>query len=61
MLAGTVAGLLARGAGLDQAACWGTHLHAAAGDRLAARLGPLGFLARDLLSELPLLLVELSA
>ena len=61
VLAGTVAGLLARGAGLDQAACWGTHLHAAAGDRLAARLGPLGFLARDLLSELPLLLVELSA
>lgn len=61
VLAGTVAGLLARGAELDQAACWGTHLHAASGDRLAARQGPLGFLARDLLGELPLLLVELSA
>jgi hydroxyethylthiazole kinase-like uncharacterized protein yjeF len=61
VLAGTVAGLLARGADLDQAACWGTHLHAASGDRLAARQGPLGFLARDLLGELPLLLVELSA
>ena len=61
VLAGTIAGLLARGAELDQAACWGTHLHAASGDRLAARQGPLGFLARDLLGELPLLLVELSA
>ncbi len=61
VLAGTVTGLLARGADLDQAACWGTHLHAASGDRLAARQGPLGFLARDLLGELPLLLVELSA
>lgn len=61
VLAGTVTGLLARGADLDQAACWGTYLHAAGGDRLAARQGPLGFLARDLLGELPLLLVELSA
>ena len=61
VLAGTVTGLLARGADLDQAACWGTHLHAASGDRLAARQGPLGFLARDLLGELSLLLVELSA
>lgn len=55
------AGLLARGAELAQAACWGTHLHATCGDRLAARVGPLGFLARDLLNELPLVLVELSS
>jgi len=61
VLAGAVAGLVARGADLDQAACWGTHLHGAAGDRLAARVGPLGFLARELGEQLPLVLVELTA
>jgi NAD(P)H-hydrate repair Nnr-like enzyme with NAD(P)H-hydrate dehydratase domain len=61
VLAGAVAGLLARGADLDQATCWGTHLHGAAGDRLAARVGPLGYLARELVEQLPLALVELSA
>lgn len=61
VLAGAVTGLLARGAGRGQAACWGTHLHASAGDRLAARVGPLGFLARELLDELPLELVQLDA
>jgi ADP-dependent NAD(P)H-hydrate dehydratase len=59
VLAGAVAGLLARGAAPDQAACWGTYLHAAAGDRLAARVGRLGFLARELTEELPLVLTEL--
>ncbi len=61
VLAGAVTGLLARGAGRGQAVCWGTHLHASAGDRLAARVGPLGFLARELLDELPLELVQLDA
>jgi ADP-dependent NAD(P)H-hydrate dehydratase len=60
VLAGTIVGVSARGATLTQAACWGTYLHAAAGDRLAARVGPLGFLARELADELPALLVELS-
>ncbi|WP_227496945.1 NAD(P)H-hydrate dehydratase [Planctomonas psychrotolerans] len=60
VLAGAIAGVRARGASLEQAACWGTYLHAAAGDRLAARVGPLGFLARELATELPALLVELS-
>lgn len=59
VLAGAVAGLLARGASPLQAACWGTYLHAAAGDRLAARIGRLGFLARELVTELPALLTEL--
>jgi ADP-dependent NAD(P)H-hydrate dehydratase len=59
VLAGALAGLRARGADADQAACWGTYLHAAAGDRLSARIGPLGFLARELLDELPVLLSEL--
>jgi ADP-dependent NAD(P)H-hydrate dehydratase len=61
VLAGTIAGLLARGAEPAQAACWGTYLHASAGDRLAARVGRLGFLARELLPEIPLVLTELSA
>ena len=60
VLAGAIAGLRARGTTLAQAACWGTYLHAAAGDRLAARVGPLGYLARELPTELPPLLVELS-
>lgn len=61
VLAGAVCGLLARGAALDQATCWATYLHGAAGDRLAARVGRLGFLARELLDELPLVLDELSS
>ena len=59
VLAGAIGGLLARGATPEQAACWGTHLHASAGDRLAARIGRLGFLARELADELPLVLTEL--
>jgi len=61
VLTGAIAGLLARGATPAQATCWGTHLHAAAGDRLASRVGVVGFLARELLPELPLVLVELGA
>jgi hydroxyethylthiazole kinase-like uncharacterized protein yjeF len=61
VLAGAIAGVLARGADADQAACWGTYLHSAAGDRLAARVGRLGFLAREIVDELPLVLTELQA
>lgn len=60
VLAGAIAGLRARGTSDAQAACWGTHLHAAAADRLASRLGPLGFLARELADELPALMLELN-
>ncbi|MEW1806604.1 ADP/ATP-dependent (S)-NAD(P)H-hydrate dehydratase [Pseudarthrobacter sp. NPDC080039] len=60
VLAGAIAGLRARGTTGAQAACWGTHLHAAAADRLAIRLGPLGFLARELADELPALMLEFS-
>lgn len=59
VLAGAIGGLLARGATVEQAACWGTHLHATAGDRLAARIGPTGYLARELVDELPPVLAEL--
>jgi hydroxyethylthiazole kinase-like uncharacterized protein yjeF len=60
VLAGAVGGLLARGAEPAQAAVWGQYAHAAAGDRLAARVGRLGFLARELLDELGPVLASLS-
>lgn len=59
VLAGAIAGLAARGATPDQAAVWGAHVHAEAGERLAARVGRLGFLARELLDELPAVLTRL--
>ncbi|MDT7572617.1 MAG: hypothetical protein QOE05_2791 [Actinomycetota bacterium] len=60
VLAGAIGGLLARGAEPAQAAVWGQYAHAAAGDRLAARLGRLGFVARELLDELGPILASLS-
>ncbi|MGY1843806.1 NAD(P)H-hydrate dehydratase [Modestobacter sp. SYSU DS0875] len=56
--AGIVAGLLARGAEPAQAAVWAAHLHGRAGERLAARVGRLGFLARELPPEVPRVLAE---
>jgi hydroxyethylthiazole kinase-like uncharacterized protein yjeF len=61
VLAGVVGGLLARGADAAQAAVWAQHLHATAGDRLAGRIGPLSFLARDLLDELPAALSDVGS
>ncbi|MDT7547379.1 MAG: ADP-dependent NAD(P)H-hydrate dehydratase [Actinomycetota bacterium] len=60
VLAGVVGGLLARGAEPAQAAVWGQYAHAAAGDRLTAEKGRLGFLARELLDELPHVLAALT-
>ncbi len=60
VLAGIVAGLCARGAAPLQAAVWGVYLHARAGDRLARRVGPLGYLARELSAEVPRLLADLN-
>lgn len=57
--AGVVTGLCARGAEPAQALLWGTYLHASAGDRLAADLGSTGFLARELLQQVPQVLAEL--
>jgi ADP-dependent NAD(P)H-hydrate dehydratase len=59
-LSGVIAGLCARGAPALQAAVWGVYLHAKAGDVLARRMGSLGFLARELLTEIPLLLRKLA-
>lgn len=59
VLAGAVAGLLARGADPCQAGCFGAYLHGVAGDRLTATVGPVGFLARELLDVLPTELARL--
>jgi ADP-dependent NAD(P)H-hydrate dehydratase len=59
-LTGVIGGLCARGAKPDQAAVWGVYLHARAGDLLAREMGPLGFLARDLLTKIPGLLAQIS-
>lgn len=53
VLAGIIAGLAARGAGVEQATAWGVMLHARAGRQLAERIGPLGFLAREITDEIP--------
>jgi len=52
VLAGIIAGLLARGAPPHTASVWGSFLHAAAGARLARRFGKIGYLARELLDEI---------
>jgi hydroxyethylthiazole kinase-like uncharacterized protein yjeF len=57
--AGIVAGLLSRGADPAQAACWGAYAHAASGQRLAARFGRIGFLAREIVDGVPQTLAEI--
>ncbi len=57
-LAGVVAGLLARGAEPARAAVWGVYLHGEAGNTMTRRMGTLGFLARELLAEIPALMAR---
>ncbi|MET1163145.1 MAG: NAD(P)H-hydrate dehydratase [Pseudoxanthomonas sp.] len=59
VLAGLIAGLVARGAPADQAAVWGVYLHGRAGESLEAEYGPLGFLAREISAQVPRLLQTL--
>ena len=58
-LSGIVTGLAARGATPLQATVWGVYLHARAGDVLLKRMGRLGYLARELLAEVPALMSKL--
>jgi hydroxyethylthiazole kinase-like uncharacterized protein yjeF len=60
VLAGLVLGLLGRGADAEQAACWATYLHATAGERLSSAVGGVGFLARELVDQVPRILAELT-
>ena len=54
-LAGIVTGLAARGAAPLTAAAWGVWAHGSAGRILARRMAAVGFLARELLAEVPAL------
>jgi ADP-dependent NAD(P)H-hydrate dehydratase len=56
VLAGVISGLLARGTVPLVATAWGVWLHGQAGRALADRIGPIGFLARELLPEIPRLM-----
>ena len=56
VLAGIVGGLLARGAEPLNALLWGVWLHGQAGSALTKKVGPIGFLAREIANEIPPLL-----
>jgi NAD(P)H-hydrate repair Nnr-like enzyme with NAD(P)H-hydrate dehydratase domain len=60
VLAGVITGLAARGASATDAALWGVFLHGEAGTQLSKAVGPLGFLAREIPSCIPGLLVQFS-
>ena len=53
VLAGLIGGFLARGASPLVATLWGVCVHGGAGVRLSARIGAVGFLAREILDEAP--------
>ncbi len=60
-LAGAIAGLAARGAPLAQACAWGVALHARAGEQLAQRVAPVGYLAREIADAMAGVLRDLQA
>lgn len=53
VMAGIIAGLCARGADALDATLWAVWLHGEAGRRCAEQIGPIGFLARELLAHVP--------
>ncbi|HKH27993.1 MAG TPA: NAD(P)H-hydrate dehydratase [Sphingomicrobium sp.] len=57
-LAGIVGGLTARGADPLTALLWGVLLHGEAGEALAMKVGPVGFLAREIPDEIPQIVVR---
>jgi ADP-dependent NAD(P)H-hydrate dehydratase len=58
VLAGIAGGLAARGADPLTAAVWAVWLHGEAGKALAHSIGPIGFLARELVPLIPRLMAE---
>jgi hydroxyethylthiazole kinase-like uncharacterized protein yjeF len=59
-LAGIVGGLAARGTDPFSAVCWGVYLHGEAGRTLGREVGRVGFLARELLDQVPRLMSQAS-
>jgi hydroxyethylthiazole kinase-like uncharacterized protein yjeF len=59
VVAGATAGLLSRGATAPQALVWAKYVHAAAGDDLVMTFGRVGYLASELVDQLPRVLRSL--
>lgn len=59
VVAGATVGLLSRGAPPLQALVWAKYVHAAAGDDLVMRFGRVGYLAGELVDQLPRVLRSL--
>ena len=59
VLAGLIGGIAARGTDAWTAAGWGIFAHGAAGAKLSASVGTIGFLARELLPIIPAVMSEL--
>jgi len=53
VLTGVIGGLIAQGYAPEAATHMGVYLHGAAGDRLAEQMGPVGFLASDVINTIP--------
>ena len=61
VLAGVIAGLVAQGLNLFDAAAAGVYIHGIAGEMVKGRLGDAGMVASDLLPELPVVIKQLKA
>jgi hydroxyethylthiazole kinase-like uncharacterized protein yjeF len=61
VLSGIIAGLVAQGLSLSDAACLGVYLGCEAGEIIKDRLGDAGMLASDLLPELPVVIKQLKS
>ncbi|MBK9128381.1 MAG: NAD(P)H-hydrate dehydratase [Phycisphaerales bacterium] len=58
VLTGLIAALIGQGLAPFEAACLGVQVHGLAGDLCAKRIGPIGFLARDVADALPAALAD---
>jgi ADP-dependent NAD(P)H-hydrate dehydratase len=61
VLAGIIAGIASRGVAPVVAATWGVFMHGRAGGHLTETVGKVGFIARELVDELPTLLEAIEA
>ncbi len=59
VLSGVIAGLMAQGLSVSEAAAGGVYIHGKAGEQVRDRLGDTGIVASDLLPELPLAIKRL--